>query len=122
MSGEYSVVFTGKVLDGLDLNLVKSNLAEKLKLSTEQVSKLFESAPRLIKTYDTNEDADSLVAVFKSCGAVCIVDIAVPDWELVDDESQDEEKSNNKSRGLALWAGISLLVIAAAYSVYIFLK
>ena len=120
MSGEYSVIFTGKVLDGLDLNLVKNNLADKLKMSADQVTKLFESAPMLIKKYDSNEDAESLIAVFKSCGAVCTVEIAVPDWELVVDDADKDNKPKTKNRGLLRWFAVSTLAAATFLAVYFY--
>jgi hypothetical protein len=43
MSGEFSVVFTGNILEGLDKNLVINNIASKTKLSIEQVIRLFET-------------------------------------------------------------------------------
>jgi hypothetical protein len=121
MSGEYSVVFTGQVLEGLDKNLVINNIVAKTKLSIEQVIHLFETAPKAIKKYDTNEDADRLVSVFKSCGAVCTVDIAVPDWQLVDDEAEENDKSERKSRKPLLLLTLLILAAAAAYSVYLYL-
>ncbi len=120
MSGEYSVVFTGKILDGLDRNLVINNIVAKTKLSIEQVIQLFETAPRAIKKYDSNEDANRLVSVFKSCGAVCTVDISVPDWQLVDDEAEEEDKSERKSRKPPVWLALLILAGAAAYSVYLY--
>jgi hypothetical protein len=121
MSGEYSVVFTGQVLKGLDKNLVINNIVAKTKLSIEQVIHLFETAPKAIKKYDSNEDADRLVSVFKSCGAVCTVDIAVPDWQLVDDEAEENDKSERKSRKSLLLLALLILAGAAAYSVYLYL-
>jgi len=121
MSGEYSVVFTGKILEGLDKNLVINNIVAKTKLSIEQVIHLFETAPKAIKKFDSNEDAISLVSVFKSCGAVCTVDIAVPDWRLVDDEAEEENTSENKRRNPLLWLTLLILAGAAAYSVYLYL-
>ena len=120
MSGEYSVVFTGKILEGLDKNLVINNIVAKTKLSIEQVVSLFETAPKSIKKFDSNEDASRLVSVFKSCGAVCTVDIAVPDWQLVDDEAEEEDRSERKSRKPLLWLIFSILAVAAAYSVYLY--
>jgi hypothetical protein len=121
MSGEYSVVFTGQVLEGLDKNLVINNIVAKTKLSIEQVIHLFETAPKAIKKYDSNEDADRLVSVFKSCGAVCTVDIAVPDWQLVNDETEEDDKSERKSRKPLLLLALLILAGAAAYSVYLYL-
>ena len=121
MSGEYSVVFTGKVLEGLDKSLVINNIVAKTKLSIEQVIHLFETAPKAIKKFDSNEDANRLVSVFKSCGAVCTVDIAVPDWQLVDDESDEEDGSERKSRKPLLWLTLLIFAGAAAYSVYLYL-
>ncbi len=120
MSGEYSVVFTGKILEGLDKNLVINNIVAKTKLSIEQVVRLFETAPNAIKKFDSNEDANRLVSVFKSCGAVCTVDIEVPDWQLVDDEAE-EDKTEHKSRKPLLWLTLLILAGAAAYSVYLYL-
>ena len=62
MSGEYSVVFTGNILEGLDKNLVINNIVAKTKLSVEQVIRLFETAPKAIKKFDSNEDANRLVS------------------------------------------------------------
>jgi hypothetical protein len=121
MSGEYSVVFTGKILEGLDKNLVINNIVAKTKLTIEQVIHLFETAPKAIKKFDSNEDANRLVSVFKSCGAVCTVDIAVPDWQLVDDEAEEENISGSKSRKPLLWLILLILAGAAAYSVYSYL-
>ena len=121
MSGEYSVVFTGKILEGLDKNLVINNIVAKTKLSIEQVSSLFETAPKAIKKFDSNEDANRLALVFKSCGAVCTVDIAVPDWKLVDDEAEEVDKSEHKSRKPLLLLALLILVGTAAYSVYLYL-
>lgn len=121
MSGEYSVVFTGKILEGLDKNLVINNIAAKTRLSIEQVVSLFETAPRSIKKFDSNEDASRLVSVFTSCGAVCTVDIAVPDWQLVDDEAEKEDTSKRKHRNPLLWLSLLILTGAAAFSVYLYL-
>ena len=121
MSGEYSVVFTGKILEGLDKNLVINNIVAKTKLTIEQVIHLFETAPKAIKKFDSNEDANRLVSVFKSCGAVCTVDIAVPDWQLVNDEAEEENISGSKSRKPLLWLILLILAGAAAYSVYSYL-
>lgn len=121
MSGEYSVVFTGNILEGLDKNLVINNIVAKTKLSIEQVVSLFETAPKSIKKFDSNEDANRLASVFKSCGAVCTVDIAVPDWQLVDDEAEEVEKSESKSRNPLLLLTLLILAGAAAYSVYLYL-
>jgi hypothetical protein len=121
MSGEYSVVFTGKILEGLDRNLVINNIVAKTKLSIEQVIHLFETAPKAIKKYDSNEDASRLVSVFKSCGAVCTVDISVPDWQLVDDEAEEEDKSERKMRKPLLWFTLLILAGVAACSVYLYL-
>jgi hypothetical protein len=121
MSGEYSVVFTGKILEGLDRNLVINNIAAKTRLSIEQVSSLFETAPKAIKKFDSNEDANRLASVFKSCGAVCTVDIAVPDWQLVDDEAEEVDKSERKSRKPLLLLALLILVGTASYSVYLYL-
>jgi len=121
MSEEYSVVFTGKILEGLDKNLVINNITAKTKLSIEQVVRLFETAPKAIKKFDSNEDAIRLVSVFKSCGAVCTVDIAVPEWQLVDDEAEEKDKSERKSRKPLLWLSILILAGATAYSVYVYL-
>ena len=121
MSGEYSVVFTGKILEGLDRNLVINNIVAKTKLSIEQVVSLFETAPKSIKTFDSNEDANRLASVFKSCGAVCTVDIAVPDWQLVDDEADEEDISERKHRKPLLWPSLLILAGAAALCVYLYL-
>jgi len=121
MSGEYSVVFTGKILEGLDKNLVINNIVAKTNLSIEQVVRLFETAPKAIKKFDSNEDANRLVSVFKSCGAMCSVDIAVPDWQLVDDEAEEKDKSERKSRKPLLWLSLLILAGAAAYSVYLYI-
>jgi hypothetical protein len=118
MSGEYSVVFTGKILEGLDKNLVINNIVAKTKLSIEQVVSLFETAPKAIKKFDSNEDANRLASVFRSCGAVCTVDIAVPDWQLVDDDVEEEDESGRKSRKPLLWFALLILAGAAASSVY----
>ena len=121
MSGEYSVVFTGNILEGLDKNLVINNIVAKTKLSIEQVIRLFETAPKAIKKFDSNEDANRLVSVFKSCGAVCTVDIAVPDWQLVDDEAEEVDKPERKSRKPLLLLALLILLGTAAYSVYLYL-
>ena len=121
MSGEYSVVFTGQILEGLDKNLVINNIVAKTKLSIEQVIQLFETSPKAIKKYDSNEDADRLVSVFKSCGAVCTVDIAVPDWQLADDEAEEDDKSERKRRKPLLLLALLILAGAAACSVYLYL-
>ena len=120
MSGEYTVVFSGNILEGLDKNLVINNIVAKTKLSIEQVIRLFETAPKAIKKVDSNEDANRLVSVFKSCGAECTVDIAVPDWQLVGDEAE-EDKSERRSRRPLLWITLLILTGAAAYSVYLYL-
>ena len=120
MSGEYSVVFTGKIIEGLDKNLVINNIVAKTKLSIEQVARLFETAPQAIKKFDSNEDANRLVSVFKSCGAVCTVDIAVPDWQLVDDVAEEEDKSGHKIRKPLLWLTLLILAGAAAYLFYLY--
>ena len=121
MSGEYSVVFTGKTLEGLDKDLVINNIEAKTRLTTEQVIRLFETAPKAIKKFDSNEDAKRLVSVFQSCGAVCTVDIAVPDWQLVDYEAEKEDKSERKSHKLLLWLTLLILAGAVAYSVHWYL-
>jgi hypothetical protein len=121
MSGEYSVVFTGNILEGLDKNLVINNIVAKTKLSIEQVIRLFETAPKAIKKFDSNEEANRLVSVFKSCGVECTVDIAVPDWQLVGDEAEEEDKSERNSRKPLLWIILLILTGAAAYSVYLYL-
>lgn len=121
MSGEYSVVFTGKILEGLDQGLVIKNIAAKTNLNTGQVIRLFEAAPRAIKKFDSSEDAKRLVSVFQSCGAVCTVDIAVPDWQLVDDEPEKEDKSGRKSHKPLLWLALLMLAGAAVYSAYLYL-
>ena len=121
MSGEYSVVFTGRILAGLDRNLVIKNIAAKTNLTTEQVIRLFEAAPKAIKKFDSNEEAGRLVSVFQSCGAVCTVDIAVPDWQLVDDETEKEDRSERKNHKPLLWLTLLILAGAAAYSFYLYL-
>ena len=121
MSGEYSVVFTGKTLEGLDKSLVINNIAEKTGLTIEQVAHLFETAPKAVKRFDSSEDAKRLVSVFQSCGAVCTVDIAVPDWQLVDYEAEKENKPERKSYKFLLWLTVLILAGTAAYSVYLHL-
>ena len=74
MEEKYSVIFTGKIIEGLDLELVKSNLITKLKISSSQVEALFKNSPRVIKTYDSKDSADKLIAALKSCGAISEID------------------------------------------------
>ena len=121
MSGEYSVVFTGKTLEGLDKSLVINNIAAKTGLSTEQVIHLFETAPKAVKKFGSNEDAKRLVSVFQSCGAICTVDIAVPDWQLVDYDAENEDKPERKSHKPLLWLTLLILAGAAAYTAYLHL-
>ena len=118
MSGEYSVVFTGKTLEGLDKNLVIDNIAAKTGLTTEQVVHLFETAPRTIKKFDSDEGARELVSVIQSCGAVCTIDIAVPDWQLVDYEAGIEDKPEQTRHKPVLWLTLVILAGAAAYLVF----
>ena len=93
MSDEYSVIFTGEIIEGLDIDLVKNNIAVKMKLSGEQVNKLFEAAPRSIKKFDTQDKANELVAAFKACGA--IVEIERQEDILQDLDLPDEVESDN---------------------------
>lgn len=67
---KYSVIFTGKIIDGLDVNLVKSNLSAKLKISNEKIEALFAKAPRVLKKYETFEESVRLITLIKSCGAI----------------------------------------------------
>lgn len=120
MSGEYSVVFTGKIIEGLDKKLVINNIVAKTRLTIEQVVRLFETAPNAIRKFDSNEDANRLVSVFKECGAVCTVDIDVPDWQLVDDETEVKARAEQNSHKPLLWLTLLILAGAAAYSVYMY--
>jgi hypothetical protein len=120
MSGEYSVVFTGKIIEGLDKKMVINNIVAKTRLTIEQVVRLFETAPNAIRKFDSNEDANRLVSVFKECGAVCTVDIEVPDWHLVDEETEEKHESGRNSRKPLLWLTLLILAGALSYSVYLY--
>lgn len=74
MGKKYSVIFTGKIIDGLDINLVKSNLSAKLKISNEKVESLFINAPRVLKKYETFEESVRLITLLKSCGAIAEIE------------------------------------------------
>lgn len=71
---KYSVIFTGKIIDGLDINLVKSNLSSKLKLSHEKIETLFNNSPRVLKKYEKFEESVRLITLLKSCGAIAEIE------------------------------------------------
>ena len=116
MSNEYSVIFTGNIIDGLDIELVKSNIAVKTKSTAEQVSKLFETAPRIIKKCKTQEEADKLINAFKACGAITEIEGQVEYLSDLDlpDESENEnkiEKSTEAIGGTGKWISSAIFVI-----------
>lgn len=75
MLSHFSVVFTGSLLEGFNLEQVKSALSDKLNLSDHRIDNLISSPPRIIKKYENQIEAIKLVSAFRSCGAICYVQI-----------------------------------------------
>ncbi len=129
MTEEYNVIFTGKILEGLDIELVKYNIASKVNLTIEQVNNLFESAPRSIKKLNTQEKANELIAIIKGCGAIaqieitenCLSNLNLPDNinnnKITEPNKPDEETVNDivKNWGATEWISITIGIIAAIW-------
>ena len=69
----FAVVFTGKIVAGVDLALVKTNLAQLFKIQAEQVTRLFTGKPVTVKKGLDEETAKKYQAALKKAGALCAV-------------------------------------------------
>lgn len=68
---KYTVVFSGKIIEGNDVEAVKQRLADRFKLSSERIAKLFEGAECIIKKNAPLVECQKMQAAFKAAGALC---------------------------------------------------
>lgn len=74
------VIFKGEVLIGQDIHLVKKKLAEKFKLNSETVDRLFSGKTITIKKEIEREEALKYREAFKQAGAKCYIEWMDPDY------------------------------------------
>ncbi len=73
MSELYSVIMTGKLVDGFDLETVKSNVSETFKLDSAAVEKLFSGKPVAIRRDIEKGPALKLRSALMRAGAIAVV-------------------------------------------------
>ena len=66
----YHVIFNGQLRAGFEAPQVKQALAERMKLSSEKVERLFSGKPQVIKRTASAAEAKKLVALLASLGAI----------------------------------------------------
>jgi len=68
--GRYSVVFTGRIIEGADPATVRGNLGRMFKVDESKVEAMFSGRPVLIKKNLDEEKANSYKAALAKAGAV----------------------------------------------------
>jgi hypothetical protein len=73
--GNYQVVFSGRIIDGAELDMVKRNVARVFNLDAERVEKLFCGRRLILKKQIDQVTAEKYQSTMQRAGAVCeIVD------------------------------------------------
>ena len=80
-SETFRVVFSGQIIDGMDMGEVKAALAKEFKLNPESVDLLFSGKSVNIKKGLTKAQARDLARRFMSCWAVCSIE---PEKQILD--------------------------------------
>ena len=73
MSQTYSVIFSGEIVAGYDLEQVKKNIGQVFKLNPERVEKLFSGKPVAIKRGIDQQQANKFQNVMAKAGAVSVI-------------------------------------------------
>jgi len=73
MAQTYSVIFSGKVAEGFEVDQVKQNMAQVFKLSAEKVDKLFSGKPVAIKRSVDQSSALKFRNVMAKAGALGVI-------------------------------------------------
>ena len=71
--GNYQVIFSGNIIDGAELDMVKRNVARVFKLDAEQVEKLFCGRRLILKKQIDQDTAEKYQAMMQRAGAICEV-------------------------------------------------
>lgn len=78
MSNSFSVVVTGKVVDGFELGQVKANVGKLFKLTEAQIDKMFAGKPVAIRRGIDKEQAIKLRSALAKAGALATVKTSRP--------------------------------------------
>jgi len=71
----FSVIFTGEVIENFKKTDVISNLSAKLNVSKDQVVKLFDASPKVVKKFKSREKAEEFVHTIEELGAAAKINI-----------------------------------------------
>lgn len=69
MSESYSVVMTGKVADGQDLDQVKANVGKLFRIGEDQLKRMFSGKPVAVRKGISLDQADKICAALLKAGA-----------------------------------------------------
>ena len=94
MSEAYSVVMTGKIIEGFDLDQVKANVSRLFKLNGEQLEKMFSGKPVTIRRGIDKEQAVRLRSALTKAGALAAVKTVRPAAEKVAPASRSNIAAN----------------------------
>jgi len=76
--GSYQVIFSGKILEHADINMVKSNVARVFSLPEDRIEKLF-SGQRLVLKKDVDQTtAERYKTTLQRAGALCEIEEIKP--------------------------------------------
>jgi hypothetical protein len=81
MSGDYSVVVTGKIADGFSVEQVKTNVARLFKIEGEQVNKLISAKPVVVRRGIDKKQAVKIQQALAKAGAVAVIKVQRPPEE-----------------------------------------
>ncbi len=81
MSETYSVVMTGKIADGFEMDQVKASVGGLFKLNNDQLNKMFSGKPVAIRRGLDKQQALKLRAVLTKAGALAVVKVMRPAGE-----------------------------------------
>lgn len=72
--GSYQVIFSGRLIDGAELDMVKRNVARLFNLDAERVEKLFCGRRLILKKQIDQATAEKYQATMQRAGALCEVE------------------------------------------------
>ena len=72
--GSYQVIFSGRIIDGAELDMVKHNVARVFNLDAERVEKLFCGRRLILKKQIDQATAEKYQTTMQRAGALCEVE------------------------------------------------
>ncbi|NNG14163.1 MAG: hypothetical protein HKM22_03300, partial [Gammaproteobacteria bacterium] len=72
--GSYQVVFSGRIIDGAELDMVKHNVARVFNLDAERVEKLFCGRRLILKKQIDQATAEKYQTTMQRAGALCEIE------------------------------------------------